>query len=172
MTAMTAMDVAPRVLDLRPSEHVYFHPEFHGALARAIVHLDQRYGPGAAERFLRRVARNVFGGLADSMRREGLDALEGHWRSVFAIEGGECRIEREPGLLTLTVDDCPVVRFLQRTGRWLTPRFCEATVVVNDELCRMAGLECSCRYKPGAGRCVQRFWHPAPAGNSGGGTAQ
>ena len=46
----------------------------------------------------------------------------------------------------------------KKHGYFYTDRFCLTTVVVNETICEGAGYKCSCDYKQGEGKCVQRFW--------------
>jgi hypothetical protein len=50
---------------------------------------------------------------------------------------------------------------MKRHGYMIADRFCEGTRIVNEEICRAAGYECSVRYDQSRGRCVQRFWKKA-----------
>lgn len=147
-----------KVLDCRAQDHEYLHKDFHGVLCYSIKYLDDNFGPEATEQYLRRVGRNVYGPLIAALHAEGLDALERHWRDIFTREGGGFTLRREDGALVLEVSECPAVCHLKKTGQLYTERYCESTVVVNDTICGEAGYKASCRYEPGQGKCVQKFW--------------
>lgn len=108
--------------------------------------------------FLRQVARSYYAPLSEQLKKEGLAAIEKHWREIFTKEGGKFSLEYQDGALVLTVHECPAIAHLRLTNQLFTPRFCETTVVVNETICGEAGYMSSCQYEPGEGRCVQRFW--------------
>jgi len=141
-------------------EHV--HKDFHGALSFALQFLSDRYGRGEMEEYLRQVAREVYGPLRERLKKEGLKALEEHWRKVFTLEGAEegkdFTLSYEDGTLVLRVRRCPAVHHIKERGYKLAEDFCESTRIVNEGICRPAGYDCSVEYDRGAGRCVQRFW--------------
>jgi len=147
-----------QVLDCTASEHEYLHRDFHGALCYAIAYLDREYGPPVTRRYLGEVARRCYAPLIARLAREGLPALEAHWRSVFDREGGAYALAYEDGALVLRVSDCPAIAHLRARGQLYTERFCVTTEVVNETICRAAGYEASCACQPGRGQCVQRFW--------------
>jgi hypothetical protein len=147
-----------RILDCKASEHEYLHRDFHGALCYTIKYLDDNFGANATEEYLAQVGKAVFAELSQRLRDHGLSALEDHWRETFTLEGGKFHLERDGGVLVLTVDECPAIRHLKKTGQFFTDRYCQTTVVVNDTICRQAGYAASCEYEPGLGKCVQRFW--------------
>jgi len=147
-----------KVLDRRASDSEYLHKDFHGAMCYAVKYLDEKCGPDATRAYLRQVGRTFFAPLSERLARDGLRALAEHWRKVFALEGGEIELSHDGGVLVLTVRKCPAVAHLKAIGKLYTERFCETTVAVNEAICERAGYACSCRYEPGAGRCVQRFW--------------
>jgi predicted ArsR family transcriptional regulator len=150
--------VGLRVLDCKAGEHDYLHKDFHGALCYGIKYLDDHYGPEATAEFLRQVARSYYAPLSEQLKKEGLAAIEKHWREIFTKEGGKFSLEYQDGALVLTVHECPAIAHLRLTNQLFTPRFCETTVVVNETICGEAGYMSSCQYEPGEGRCVQRFW--------------
>ena len=153
-----------RVLDCRASDNTYLHRDFHGALCFALKYLDDTFGEDATREYLEQVAQTVFAPLSDDLARRGLVALEEHWRGVFETEGGDWSLDADAeGALVLTVRDCPAVGHLKAIGQLHTSRFCEATRIVNAEICRRAGYEATCDYESGAGRCVQRFRPAQPA---------
>ncbi len=153
-----------RVLDRKASDSEYLHRDFHGVLCYSIKYLDENYGPEATRRYLQQVGETVYSPLIESLRREGLPALERHWRDVFTKESGRFELSYEGGTLVLTVYECPAIAHLKRVNQLFTERYCETTVVVNETICRRAGYRCSCEYERGEGRCVQRFWREKEGG--------
>jgi len=147
-----------RVLDCKATDNVYLHKDFHGGLCYGIKYLDDHYGPEATSEYLRQVGRSYYVPLSQQLKNEGLSALEKHWREVFTKEGGKFSLELQDGVLTLTVQECPAIAHLKKTHQLFTPRYCQTTVVVNETICGEAGYKSSCRYEPGEGRCVQKFW--------------
>jgi len=148
----------PRVLDCRASDNKYLHKNFHGALCYAVKYLDENYGPEATTEYLEQVGRTCFSPLTEQLSKEGLPALEKHWRDIFAKEDGEFSVHYESQTLVLTVDECPAITHLEKTNQLVTDRYCETTVVVNETICREAGYRCFCEYEPGKGKCIQKFW--------------
>ena len=147
-----------KVIDCTAADNVYLHKDFHGALCYAIKYLDDNYGRDETVEYLKQVGSTYFRPLSDQLRREGLSALEKHWRKVFADEGGVFEIGYEGDMLVLEVAECPAVTHLKNQNQFCTDRFCESTVVVNDAICKAAGYECSCSYEAGIGKCIQKFW--------------
>jgi len=142
--------------------HEHVHKDFHGALSFGLQFLLDRYGPEEMEAYLRRVAEEVYRPLRERLKREGLSALEEHWRKVFTLEG--CRegedfaLSYEDGVLVLKVHRCPAIHHIRNRGYRLADRFCESTRIVNEGICRPVGYGCSVEYDQEAGRCVQRFY--------------
>ncbi|HXK61086.1 MAG TPA: hypothetical protein PLP42_14455 [Acidobacteriota bacterium] len=155
---MTDPDSKLKILDCQASDHEYLHKDFHGALCYSIYYLDQKLGPQATRDYLVEVGRKNYKELVRRLRAEGLPALERHWQEVFTREGGKFRMEYEGQTLVLTVEECPAIAHLKKTGQLFTTRYCETTVVVNETICAEAGYSASCQYEPGEGRCVQKFW--------------
>jgi hypothetical protein len=146
-----------KVLELHSSDNPYLHKDFHGALCYSIKYLDEKFGPEATSEYLRQVGREVFSPLITALKKEGLIALERHFRQVFELEGGQAEFKREDNLV-LNVLKCPAIAHLKSTGQLFTERYCETTVNVNKAICDAAGYQCSCDYTPGMGCCVQKFW--------------
>ena len=147
-----------KVLECNSSDNQYLHKDFHGALCYAIKYLDETFGPEATCEYLRQVGRENFSPLIAALRQEGLIALERHFKHVFELEGGEAAFNRENDGLVISVSKCPAIAHLKTTGQLFTDRYCETTVNINSAICEAAGYQCSCEYKPGMGRCVQKFW--------------
>ncbi len=155
---MTESNESLRVLDIKASDHEYLHKDFHGALCYGIRYLDETFGAAATEEYLRQVGRACYSPLSEQLKKEGLRALERHWREVFGKEGGRFTLTYEGEVLVLTVQECPAIAHLKKINQLFTERYCETTVVVNEVICSEAGYVSSCQYEPGQGKCVQKFW--------------
>lgn len=147
-----------RVLQRNSGDNQYLHKDFHGALCYAIKYLDQTYGQDAAAEYLQQVGRQTFSPLITAIKKEGLLAIERHFKQIFELEGGDAQFEYKNGQLTIEVSKCPAITHLHSVGQLFTNRYCETTVNVNKAICEVVGYECSCEYMPGEGKCIQKFW--------------
>ena len=137
------------------------HKDFHGALSYGLQFLEERHGANAAEAFLSGLAESVYKPLAGAIRERGLAALRDHWQNIFEVEGGDCEMREEDGVLILEVHRCPAVTHMLEQGYRVAEHFCEHTRIVNEAVCRAAGYESAVEYDQEAGSCTQRFWRGA-----------
>jgi len=72
-----------KVIDCRQSDNEYLHKNFHGALCYAIKYLDTIFCEQATEDYLVQVGKTYFTPLSEKLKKEGLTALEDHWRRIF-----------------------------------------------------------------------------------------
>ena len=147
-----------KVMERTASDNEYLHKDFHGGLCYAIKYLDVNFGQQATEEYLIQVARTYFWPLSQKLKKEGLKALELHFKYIFEKEQGDFVITYEDDKLELKVNQCPAIAHLKSRGLFFTDRFCRTTVVVNNTICQDMGYKCSCEYEPGKGKCVQKFW--------------
>ncbi len=147
-----------KVLELKSSDNEYLHKDFHGALCYAIKYLDDKFGCRTTADYLQQVGIEVFSPLIAEIKKEGLTAIERHFKKIFEIEAGQAEFELQNNQLKITVLKCPAVSHLLATKQLFTERYCQTTVHINNAICQAAGFECSCDYKPSEGRCVQKFW--------------
>ena len=136
---------------------VNLHKDFHGALSFSVRYLRERYGEKELRLYLKQVARNVYGPLVARVRKGGLKALRDHWRRVFTVEGGKFRQTLRGDTLVLEVKECPAIAHMRKNGYEVDRSFCLTTAVVNEEICRRAGLGFEVEYDTVHGRCVQKF---------------
>lgn len=134
------------------------HKDFHGCLSFGLKFLAENYGRSEVEAYLRRVARNVYGPLIESLKAEGLPALYEHWSKIMTLEEADFHLHLDDGVLILEVSKCPAIQHMREHNYEIAPNFCEATRVINHEICRRAGFRSSVEYDQAHGRCTQRFW--------------
>lgn len=133
------------------------HKDFHGCLSICLQFLHDQFGVKEVQEYLRKVARNVYKPLIDSLRANGLQTLENHWRNVLEREEALFQLRYEDGMLILIVQECPAVHHIRQRGYALYDGFCETTRVINDEICNQAGYCFSIEYDQSSGTCTQRF---------------
>jgi hypothetical protein len=147
----------------RAADNVYLHRDFHAALNRALLFLENRYGADAVREYLAGFAAAHYAPLREAIGRRGLVALEDHLADVSRREGGGVEIERDGDDLVVRVSECPAVSPIKKLGGNLSPLFFETTRTVNETLCAgtpfrfsFDALDCA------AGTCVQRFARRRP----------
>lgn len=152
-----------RVMRRRAGDNVYLHRDFHAALNRALLFLEDKHGAAAVREYLGRFAAAHYAPLREEIGRRGLAALEEHLAAAFAREGGGAEVGRDGDDLVVAVTACPAVRHIAKLGERLSPRFFETTRTVNEVLCEgtpfgfsFDALDCA------AGRCIQRFSRRRP----------
>jgi hypothetical protein len=133
------------------------HKDFHGCLSFGLKFLEQNFGPSELEEYLRRLARNVYAPLIESLRLRGLPALHDHWNNIMSLEDADFDLRLSDDLLVLEVRTCPAIHHMKERGYKIAEHFCESTRIVNDEICRQAGYSASVEYDQESGRCVQKF---------------
>lgn len=119
--------------------------------------LEREFGPAELEAYLRRLARNAYAPLIESLRLRGLPALEDHWRRIMTLEDADFTLTMDDDVLVLQVRACPAIHHMKSRGYPVAPHFCDSTRIVNDEICRSAGYACATEYDQSNGRCTQRF---------------
>ena len=134
------------------------HKDFHGILSYCIQHIYEKYGEQEMVECLRQVARNVYGPLTKALRKDGLSALERHWRNIFTIEEADFELYYEDDMLVLNIRKCPAIGHMKSRGYKIFKEYCEHTRIANEEICRLAGYACSVAYNQERGCCLQRFW--------------
>jgi len=133
------------------------HKDFHGCMSFGLKFLEENFGPAELEEYLRRLARNVYAPLIESLRLRGLPALRDHWNSIMSLEDADFDLRLSDDVLVLEVCKCPAIHHMKERGYTIAEHFCESTRVVNDEICRQAGYSASVEYDQENGRCVQKF---------------
>ena len=133
------------------------HKDFHGCLSFGLKFLEQNFGPTELEEYLRRLARNVYAPLIESLRLRGLPALHDHWNNIMSLEDADFDFRLSDDVLVLEVRKCPAIHHMKERGYKIAEHFCESTRIVNDEICRRAGYSASVEYDQESGRCVQNF---------------
>lgn len=134
------------------------HKDFHGCFSLGLKFLLENYGAGEMEEYLRRLARNAYAPLIEAVRKRGLSALKEHWQLVMSVEEADFDLRfTSDDILVLEVKKCPAISHMIARGYNICSHFCEATRIVNDEICRQAGCVSEVTHNQEKASCVQRF---------------
>ena len=134
------------------------YKDFHGYHNFILTWVKENYGQQFMLDGLRRIGRNVYAPVSKRLAKEGLRYLADYWKEIFECEEGLCKIEFKNDVLILEVTRCPAIYHLL-SQEWPIARcFCEHTRLINEEICKPAGFECSTEYIQKKGYCVQKFW--------------
>ena len=148
------------IMDIKPGDFEYFHPDFHSSLNMGIHYLGENFGLEELRAYLIRYTNNVYVKVFADIAERGLAAVEAMILDTYAKE--KC-----PDAVKTTLDDkgllveiayCPAVKHLLKTCRDVTPWYRYSTEVVMEV---MAG-KCGCSFSMDAyddttGKAQYRF---------------
>lgn len=157
---MVEMSDDVQILDIKPGEHEYFHPDFHSSLNMGIDYVAREHGEEALRAYLSRYTKNVYVRTLEAMEADPLGALEALIRDTYTKEKATelLTVERTADSLQIRVAQCPAVTHLKKTGRAVSAWFHLATEVVMQTLAAHGGLEFTMEhYDAGTGAAAYRF---------------
>ena len=140
---MIQMSDDVEVLDIKPGDHEYFHPDFHSSLNMGIHYLGHNYGLDALNDYLKLYTEHVYKKVIDAMKEDPLKAIENSIRNTYKLEKAEdvLGIENDGKSLRVKIAYCPAVKHLRKTGRDVTPFFRYSTETVMKTLAEHGGLK-------------------------------
>lgn len=134
------------------------HKDFHGALSTGFQYLAEKYGRGDLEEYLKICGENMYGELAESVRKEGLSALEEYWKRIFSLEEAEFEIQKNGNKeIKLVVKRCPALNHMKKAGYPVYEDFCLQCRVINKVLAEKTGLKSKVKSEQDKERCMQIF---------------
>ena len=148
------------ILDIKPGDYEYFHPDFHSSLNMGIHYLGDNFGLDELRAYLTRYTKNVYVKVFADIEKRGIAAVEAMILDTYAKE--KC-----PDAVKTTLDDkgllveiayCPAVKHLVKTGREVTPWYRYTTEVVMEvfaEKCRYTFVMDA--YDDATGKAQYRF---------------
>lgn len=156
------VDENTEVLDIKPGDHEYFHPDFHSSLNMGIHYMGENFGLDELRAYLTRYTKNVYVKVFADIENRGLAAVEDMILDTYAKEKCPDAVKTtldENGLL-VEVAYCPAVKHLVKTGRTVTPWFRYTTEVVMEVFAEKCGYTFVMdTYDDATGKAVYRFVH-------------
>jgi len=129
------------MLEIKPSEHEYFHRDFHSSLNMGIHYVGENFGEEELLAYLTRYTKNVYKPTFAAIEKDGLAAIEARILDTYKNEKALDVIttDLKDDTLTVTVAYCPAVKHLHDTGREVTKWYSYTTSVVMSVLAEAAG---------------------------------
>ena len=145
------------------ADNAYMHKDFHGALSRALIYLQECYGDEAVRDYLRQFARSFHAPLTQAVKERGLIALKEHYEHIYAIEGGAVSITLGDDELIMSTSANPAVIYLREHNQPVAPLFDETIRTVNAAICEGTPYTAVVlSYDEVTGGCAVRFARRQP----------
>jgi hypothetical protein len=149
------------------ADNAYMHKDFHGALSRALIYLQEHYGDEAVRDYLRQFARSFHAPLTQAVNERGLIALKEYYEHIYAIEA-----DNEDGAVSITLSDDemvmstpanPAVVYLREHNQPVAPLFDETIRTVSAAICEDTPYAAAVlSYDEATGGCTVRFARRQP----------
>jgi len=135
------------------------HKDFHGALSCGFEFLSEKYGRKALEEYLKQVGENIYKELLKKIKKEGLSALEEHWKHIFTIEEGNFKIKRENNdkKLILEIKKCPALEHMKKMKYKIYKDFCLQCKVINSVIAEKTGYKSEVTSHQDKSSCIQKI---------------
>ena len=154
------IDENTEVLDIKPSEHTYFHRDFHSSLNMGVEYLGSQHGEQALTEYLQMYTRHVYVREIAAVSEDPFGVISGMIRGTYEKEQASdvLQIEQNEDSMTVRIEYCPAVKHLHETGRVVSDWFPFTTSVVMQTMAEAAGLSfCMERYEEQTGAAVYSF---------------
>ena len=135
-------DENTEVLEVKAAEREYFHPDFHSSMNMGLEYVGSKHGVEALERYLVHYTENVHVKTVEAMKADALAALSKLIADTYRAEHAEnaVSLENDGKTLRVTVQYCPAVRHLRKTGREVSRYFSYSTSAVMQTLATLGGV--------------------------------
>ena len=118
------------------------HKDFHASFLDGVNYLIDSYGEDAARKVLEKTGTEVYRQMHRKLVAGDTSELLEYWRYYLGREGGKFSLEEnKDGTATLTVNDCPALRHLEKRGIPGGKRTSWATRILNDAFCKDSPFE-------------------------------
>ncbi len=136
------VDENTEVLDIKPGDNEYFHPDFHSSMNNGIHYLGDKFGIDDVKAYLTMFTKHAYVKIIEDIKARGIDAIVDKIRDTYANEKASdvLSITKDGEKTVITIKYCPAVKHLKATGRVVSPWYRYTTHVVMDTLAKEGGL--------------------------------
>lgn len=138
----------------------YFHPDFHSSMNMGVEYLGVTYGENAIYEYLTQYTKEVYQKRIAQIRETGLSALQDMILDTYSKEHAPEAVETAltDDTLAVSVNWCPAVKHLRKTGREVSQWYPLTTSVVMDTLASECGFVFAMgEYDPQTGKTSYSF---------------
>jgi acyl-CoA hydrolase len=127
----------------KASDNKYLHKDFHILLSIGLNYVQKQYGDEAVREYIRQFALAYYAPLKERIHKKGLDAIEAHFKEVYEKEewAGHVSFTRLGKRLTVSIDECPGVSHIKKSGGQVSPLYLETTKTLYEIICKDTGFE-------------------------------
>ena len=145
---MRSIDETKTVVDMRADDNKYLHRDFHLSGDLALKYCGEMFGDGEVIGFLREFTKNYYSPQIERIKREGLPAFKEWIEKTYEVEESSHLIKTElsDGLLTVTVDRCPVIEYMRSLNQEPSKYYVEETRTVYGTVAEECGYGFTLEY--------------------------
>jgi hypothetical protein len=120
----------------------YLHRDFHLLGDNALRYCAEKFGEAALIDFLRSFANDYYAPVIDDAKNRGLVALKEWLEKMYLVEEASevLHTSLEGDTLSVTVDECPVIRYMRSLNQEPSKYYIEETRTVYAALAEAAGF--------------------------------
>lgn len=137
------VDENTEIMDRRASDNEYFHKDFHSSVNMGIDYLGEKYGKEVLTEYLHIYTEHIYGSVLQSIRDNGLKAIERFIREKYHKEKAEKIVNTElsENDLKVEIEYCPAIKHLKDTGREVSKWYVYTTSAVMERLAAECGAK-------------------------------
>lgn len=130
------------VMDRKAAQNEYFHQDFHHSLSRCIHYIGEKYGDAEVRAMLEQYTKTVLYQLINDIREKDLTPLKKYILSTYEKEKASeaVSVVLDGKQLKVDVSACPVVRYMNDKGYFISPWFKMSTVYVMETIAKESGI--------------------------------
>lgn len=145
------------VMNKKPSENVYFHPDFHIAMNIIISYTEKKYGKDAVRQYIRQLAQTYYKPLNEKIKKHGLQAMCRYISQIYKKEDGKIEINHSPDQLEIKIKKCPAISHIKKKTKPAN-LFYETSKTLYETIVEGTGFEFEMKkYDKKSGRAILIF---------------
>ena len=124
------------------ADNKYLHRDFHVSTDIGINYIGTHYGNEGVVEYLRRYATSFLSPLVEEIKKDGLVALKRYFEDLYMQEEMPEVLHTvlSDGLLEVTIDRCPAVTFMRKSGHTPSKWYIETVNTVYKTVAEATGI--------------------------------
>lgn len=136
------------IVDIKSEDNKYLHRDFHLLGDNALTYCAESFGEAKLVDFLRRFTKEYYAPLITDIQKGGLSVLAKWFERKYELEEASevLHIDLSENSLTVTVDKCPAIAFMQTLGKKPSKYYIEETRTVYETIANECGYSFNLEY--------------------------